>query len=111
MSEKQFSSDDPVNDPIYERFMQRQLEEGMELARSSDSAAAAPFSRWRRRISLRSFCATGSFAMAQAKSGKPAISTWASGFRPITCAGPIRLRCCACSRLACGTPMSAANFR
>ena len=25
MSEKQFSSDDPVNDPIYERFMQRQF--------------------------------------------------------------------------------------
>ncbi len=36
MSEKQFSSDDPVNDPIYERFMQRQLGEGMELARQSD---------------------------------------------------------------------------
>jgi ubiquitin-protein ligase len=32
MSEHEFTGDDP----IYKRFMQRQLEEGMELARSSD---------------------------------------------------------------------------
>ncbi|MGD0788042.1 MAG: hypothetical protein ABR898_08645 [Terracidiphilus sp.] len=32
MSDNRFSS----TDPVYERFMQRQLQEGMELARSSD---------------------------------------------------------------------------
>ena len=36
MMENRFGGDDPVGNPIYENFMRHQLEEGMELANSSD---------------------------------------------------------------------------